>query len=141
MQLIRWATSVALLCVTALPCTTIADDLPALRKGMWEFNRSVEDSKTPGKPMNMTNKKCADPTADMKQMNGALTRQGCKFSPVVKTGNAYSFSADCQIQGVSMQSRSVMSVESDSAYKVDVTSKAGAQSTREVLVAKRLGDC
>ena len=141
MNLIRCSISVAFLCVTALPCIAIADDLPALRKGMWEFNRSVEDSTAAGKPMNMTNKKCADPTADMKKMNVMLAKGSCKLSPAVKSGNAYSFTYGCQVQGIPMQTRSVMSVESDSAYKVNVTSTAGARSTKEVLVAKRLGDC
>lgn len=141
MHLNRWPTLVIILCVTALPCIAVADDLPALRKGMWEFNRSVEDSKAPGKPMKMTNKQCVDPTAEMKKKNAALAKQGCKFSPAVRKGNTYSIGSDCQIQGVSMQARSVMSVESDSAYKVDVTSTAGARSTKETLVAKRVGDC
>ena len=77
----------------------------------------------------------------MKKMNEALAKQGCKFSPVEKSGNSYTFGADCEIEGTRIRSRSVMTVESDSAYKVDVTSTAGARSTKEVLSAKRLGDC
>ena len=141
MHLNRWSKAVALLCVTAIPCLAIADELPALRQGMWEFTRTVEDSIAPGKPMRMTNKQCADPTADMKKMNAALKGQGCKFSPSVKTGNTYTFESECTVQGVPMKSRSVMAVESDSAYKIDVTSTAGTRSTKEVLVAKRLGNC
>ncbi|HEY4698040.1 MAG TPA: DUF3617 family protein [Gallionella sp.] len=141
MHLNRWSKAVALLCVTAFPCIAIADDLPALQQGMWEFSRTVEDSKAASKPLKMTNKICTDPTSDMKKMNEALTKQGCKFSPVVKTGNTYIFTSKCTIQGVPMKSRSVLSVESNSAYKVNVTSTAGARSTKEVLVARRLGNC
>lgn len=141
MHMNHWSKAVAFLCVTAIPCLAIADELPALRQGMWEFTRTVEDSIAPGKPTNMTTKNCTDPAADMKKMNALLTEHGCKFSPSVKTGNTYTFESECTLQGVSMKSHSVMSVESDSAYKIDVTSTAATRSTKEVLVAKRLGNC
>lgn len=137
----RCLTSVALICAGALPYLALADDLPTLRKGMWEFNRTVEDPKAAGKPMKVTNKKCTDPTADMKQANEMLTKRGCKFSSVVRSGNTYSFTSDCPLQGVSVKSRSIMTVESDSAYRVDVTSTTGTRSAKEVLVAKRIADC
>jgi hypothetical protein len=137
----RCLTSVVLICASALPYLALADDLPTLRKGMWEFNRTVEDPKAAGKPMLVTNKKCTDPTADMKKINEMLAKQGCKFSPVAKNGNTYSFTSDCPFQGATLKSRSVISVESDSAYRVDVTSTTGARSTKEVLVAKRITDC
>jgi hypothetical protein len=121
MNMRDWSNMAALLCATALPCVALADDLPSFRPGLWEFKRSVEGTNGAGKPLN--------------------TKQGCKASSVVKSGNAYSFTTDCQIQGVPMQSRSVVTVESDSAYKVDVTSKGGARSTTEALVAKRIGEC
>jgi hypothetical protein len=141
MNMRDWSNMAALLCATALPCVALADDLPSFRPGLWEFKRSVEGTNGAGKPLNTEIKKCVDPTADMRKMNEALTKQGCKASSVVKSGNAYSFTTDCQIQGVPMQSRSVVTVESDSAYKVDVTSKGGARSTTEALVAKRIGEC
>jgi hypothetical protein len=141
MNSIRLPISIAFLCAAASPCNAMADDLPILRKGMWEYNRSVEDSAAPGKPTNINNKKCADPTANMKKMNEAIAKQGCKFSPIARSGNTYTFTTECQAQGAAMQSRSVITVENDSAYKINVTSTAGARSTKEILVAKRVGDC
>jgi hypothetical protein len=137
----RCLTSVALICASALPYPALADDLPTLRKGMWEFNRTVEDPKATGKPMKITNKKCTDPTADMKQANEMLTKRGCKFSSVVRSGNTYSFTSDCPFQGASVKTRSVIFVESDSAYRADVMSTTGARSAKEALVAKRIADC
>jgi hypothetical protein len=77
----------------------------------------------------------------MKKVNELLAKQGCKFSSVTKSGNTYSFTSDCPFQGAPLKSRSVISVESDSAYRVDVTSTTGARSMKEVLVAKRIKDC
>jgi len=44
---------------------------------------------------------------------------------------------------VSFRSTSVMTVESDSAYKIDVTTNAGqpGPTGKEQLTARRVGDC
>lgn len=119
----------------------LADELPVLTPGMWEFKRTVEAQGTGGKPMNVANRECTDPTAEMRKSNDMLAKQGCTFTPVSKSGATYTFSSDCRIQGVRYQSRSVITVESASAYRVDVTSSGSGPSTKEVLVAKRTGDC
>ncbi len=119
----------------------LADELPVLAPGMWEFKRTVESQGAGGKPMNVENRKCTDPTAEMRKSNDMLAKQGCTFTPVSKSGATYTFTSDCRIQGVRYQSRSVITVESGSAYRVDVTSSGSGPSTKEVLVAKRTGDC
>jgi len=108
---------------------------------MWEFKRTVEGQGAGGKPVSLNNKKCTDPSADMKHMSELLTKQGCKVSAVSSTDNTHSFTSSCQVQGVPMQSRSVMTVQSDSAYTVQVSSSGGGRSTKEMLTAKRVGDC
>lgn len=125
--------------LASLATASLAEDPPAFRKGMWEFNRTV-DSGT-AKSQTMTTKECTDPTDDMKKQDDMLTKAGCKMSPVTKSGNSYSFTSQCSIQGVDLQSKSVLSVESDAAYTVNVESQQGGQITKEVLVARRIGDC
>jgi hypothetical protein len=122
-------------------CATpaLADDLPVFRQGLWEFKRSVDGGD--GKPATLTNQKCTNPTEDMQKKTVSMMTAGCKSTPVSKSGNLYSFSLQCKIQGVEIQSRSVITVESDSAYKVDAESKQGSKTTREQLSARRLGDC
>lgn len=132
--------SYAALCLLVVAASALAD-LPPLRKGMWEFKRTVEGQGAGGKPVTLTNKKCTDPTADMKRINELLTKQGCKFSQVSSKGNTHSFTSSCQVKGVPMQSRSVVTVQSDSAYTVQVSSSGGGRSTKETLTAKRVGDC
>lgn len=119
----------------------LADELPVLTPGMWAFKRTVESQGTGGKPMNVETRSCTDPTADMRKSNEMLAKQGCRFSPVSKSGATYTFTSDCQIQGMRYQSRSVITVESGGAYRVDVTSSGSGPSTKELLVAKRTGDC
>jgi Protein of unknown function (DUF3617) len=103
--------------------------------------RTVDGQGAGAQPANVVNKKCADPGADMKRMNELLAKQGCKTSPVSSKRNVYSFTSECQVQGVAMRSESIVTVDSDSAYTVQVNSSTGWGSTKELLVAKRLGDC
>lgn len=118
-----------------------AADLPVFRKGLWEYTRTVETPGTQAKPVTMTNKKCTDPSADMKAMQALLAKQGCKISPLTAKGNQYMSSSECTVQGKAMSSRTVITVDSDSSYKVEVSSKGGGRSTKELLVAKRVGAC
>jgi len=76
----------------------------------------------------------------MKKQNAMLENAGCRFSPVTRSGASYSFTSRCDIQGVSAQSKSVIQAEGDAAYKVNVESRQGGESTKESLTAKRIGD-
>ncbi|MBK9063212.1 MAG: DUF3617 family protein [Acidobacteria bacterium] len=86
-------------------------------------------------------KDCTNPTDDMKKQNDMLTKAGCKFSPVVRAGNTYTFSATCTMQGASGTSKSVLTVQGDGAFEIRVESDFGGKKTHEVLRAKRTGDC
>lgn len=141
---IRFATwsRVAIFVIAATTSTAaLADDLPTFRPGLWEFKRTAEPRGAGGKPMQVEDKKCTDPTSDMKTMNDTLAEQGCKFSAISRSGSAYTFSSDCEIRGTRYQSRSVLTVESDSAYRVEVSSSGAGSATKELLVAKRVGEC
>ena len=125
----------------ALPAR--ADEPPRFRQGMWEFDRTAPG----GQKMHTT--QCTNPSDDMKRQNEMIEKRGgCKISPTQHSGNTYTFSADCNMnspQGgmVSFRSTSVMTVESDSAYKIDVTTSAGqpGPTGKEQLTARRIGDC
>lgn len=116
-----------------------ADPLPQFKPGLWEFKRSVDGGD--GRPATLTNQKCTSPTDDMHKKTESMALAGCQPSPVTRTGNLYSFSLACTLQGVAIESRSVITAEGDSAYKVDAETKQGSRTTRELLVARRLGDC
>jgi len=122
---------------------TTAEDLPAFRQGMWEFNRTFEEtgSPSPGKPQKMKSNKCMNPTEDMKKKNEAYTKNGCKFSPISKKGNTYSYTADCKTQDVAGQSKITITVKNDSAYSLKIVTRSGKQRTKESVQAKRTGDC
>ena len=122
----------------ALPALA-ADELPKFRTGLWEFKRSVDGGD--GKPVTLANQKCTNPTDDMKKKTESAAQSGCQVSPMSKSGNLYTFTFKCTIQGVSLQSKSVITAESDTAYKVDAETKTGGKTTRELLNARWISSC
>jgi hypothetical protein len=131
-----------LLALTALLAAipALADDPPQFRQGLWEFDRAAGAQR-------MHKAECTSPTDDMKRQNETIAKGGgCKFSPPVRAGATYTFSADCTMSGpggpVSFRSTSVMTAESDSAYRIEVTTTGGAlPPVKETLTARRIGDC
>ena len=129
------------ICIPLLEGLAHSEDLPAFRRGMWEFNRTMKGADSQGKSQTITSKQCTNPTEDMKKQNEMLSKAGCKFSPVTRSGNTYSFTSDCTLQGISAQGKSVVSVENDSAYTVNIETRQGNQVTKETLRARRIGEC
>jgi hypothetical protein len=118
---------------------SLAEDPPPFRQGLWQFDRAVGGQK-------LQTKECTNPTEDMKQQNALLTKGGCKFTPSTRAGKAYTFSAECTINApgsapITARSTSVLTVESDSAYRVEITTTGAGTSTNETLLARRVGDC
>jgi hypothetical protein len=116
-----------------------AEDPPPFRQGLWQFDRSVGSQK-------LQTKECTNPTEDMKQQNALLTKGGCKFTPSTRSGKTYTFSAECTITApgsapITARSTSALTVESDGAYRVEITTTGGGTSTNETLLARRVGDC
>ena len=133
------AAASALLVSTLLCGAAVADELPVLRQGLWNFQRTVN-----GKKIEAT--KCTSPTEDMKTMSAKLEKSGCRLSPVKKSGNVYTYTSDCSMKmptGATLNSRSssVLTVESDSSYRLEVDAVTDGQTSKEQLVAKRIGDC
>ena len=131
-----WLPALVVVCACANPVA--AEDLPALRQGMWEFQRTVGSQK-------ISNKECVNPTKDMKQKNAQFEKQGCRISPLKRKGNAYTFTADCLIRTESGQmnshTTSVITVESDRAYTVQVEGAINGKPVKERLTARRISDC
>ena len=116
-----------------------AEEPPVLRQGLWQFDRTVGEQK-------LQTKACASPGEDMKRQNAMLTKSGCKFTPGSRSGRTYTFSAECTINTpaggpVTARSTSVMTVDSENAYKIEITTTGAGTETHEVLVARRLGEC
>ena len=116
-----------------------ADDWPVLRQGRWQLERTIEGMGPT--PQKISRTECIDPTANFRLQQERLGRAGCTFTPLTRRGNEYRYGATCRMAGTSTTSESVLTVESPEAYTLRVSSQADGTATKEVLVAKRLGDC
>ena len=119
----------------------LADPWPTLRSGMWEYKRTMVRSDRPGKPIVITKRKCGNPAEDMKRQNAQFTAAGCQCSPVRQVGNTYTFTTQCSMAGMRVQSRSTLTVENPGAYRLFVESREGGGTSKETLIARRVGDC
>src|SRR5215471_3201791 len=133
------ASAAALAATVALALAACAEDPPRFREGLWEFDRS-----SAGRSMHET--RCTSPSEDMRRQNEMIERGGlCKFSAPDRTDNSYTFTAECELRSFSggmlrTRSVSVMKVESDSAYRIEVTTTGPGPPITEVLTARRVGD-
>ena len=131
----------ALAATPALPHTSKPDDPPVLRKGLWEYKRTLPGQGAGGKDAEIASKKCADPTAAFKTMGEMMAKQGCKFAPPSVKGNVRTTASECPVSGGVVTSESVMTLTGDSAYTMDITTTSGGKTSKQMLVAKRVGDC
>jgi len=124
----------ALLCgIFFVQETARGDEPPTFRRGMWTFHRTMS-----GKNMEMT--KCADPSENVLQKNG------CTLSSVKKSGQIFTFTADCPpmasaIPELGGRTTVTLDVVSDSFYKAESDGLVNGQPVKEFLDARRIGDC
>ena len=117
------------------------EDPPALRKGLWEYKRTMTGQGAGGKDAELTSKKCIDPAAAYLSMADMLAKQGCKTTAHSVKGNVRASATECPVQGGVLKSQRVMTIANDGAYTVDITTTGSGKTSRETLVAKRVGDC
>jgi len=127
----------ALLAIVAT--VAAAQGPPEFQKGKWEFTRSTDGGA--GTPQTLTTSRCTNPSEEMRTQRDKGAKAGCKSSPVARSGSTYTYTVSCDFRGVPVESTSVMTVDSASAYKISIQSKGGGKATNETLVAKRIGDC
>ena len=124
--------------LAALAWAARADDIPPLRQGLWEFQRSAGANQYAAK-------ECIDPSDDLRRQHAAWERIGCKLAPPLHSGATYTYAAECSVKlpsgAVSFSTTSVLTAESDVAYRIDnrITSRNGT--TSESITAQRVADC
>ena len=124
--------------LTAAPSVVHADEVPLLRQGLWEYQRTTGLSK-------FAATECIDPSEDLRRQHTALEKMGCRVSPAQRTGSTYAYAADCSVKlpsgVVTFSTSSVLTAESDSAFRVEnrMTNQGGT--TNESIAAQRVADC
>ena len=117
----------------------VATDWPAFKPGQWRFERTMDG--TGPTPQKISKTECVDPTADQKAQRDMLAKAGCKFSPLAQSGRTYRYTADCKMGNMTSSSASVLEVDGPEAFTITVESTVDGSKSREVLRARRVGDC
>ena len=134
----------ALLALTALAVSfaaaTEAPEVPTLRQGLWSYQR-VSETAGRGMQQPVSMSKCVDPNADLKKNLDQLRARNCTVSAFTRTGNAYAWTVACPLNGETLQIRSIITVESDTAFREEMSSHWGSQESKSTLSAHRVGDC
>jgi len=124
--------------LTAAPWVARADEVPLLRQGLWEFQRTAGVNK-------FAATECIDPSEDLRRQHAALEKMGCKLSPPQRAGSTYTYTADCSVKlpsgAVTFSTTSVLTAESDTAYRIEnrLTNQGGT--SNESITAQRVADC
>ena len=126
---------VAVLC--AVPSAR-AEDVPLLRQGLWEYQRTAGTQK-------FAATECLDPSEDLRRQHAALERMGCKVAPVVHNGTTYTYAADCALKlpsgSLSFSTTTVLTADSDKAYHVENRMINQGATTDESITGRRVADC
>jgi len=124
--------------LTAAPWVARADEVPLLRQGLWEFQRAAGGNK-------FAATECIDPSEDLRRQHTALEKMGCNVSPALRAGSTYTYTADCSVKlpsgAVTFSTISVLTAESEIAYRIEnrLTSQGGT--SNETITAQRVADC
>lgn len=128
----------ALICVPGTIPAARADDVPPLRQGLWEYQRTTGTQK-------FAATECIDPTEDLRRQHAALERMGCKVAPPVQTGATYTYVADCSLKlpsgVVNFSTTTVLTADSDSAYRIESRMVNQGVASSETIAAQRVADC
>jgi len=115
-------------------------ELPRFQPGLWEYRRTLVSGKS-AKPEVSTVRKCADPSADIREKIADLKKKNCQFTPLRRNQDHYISSWVCQTPKGAMRFRDVLTASDESRYQ-DVSETHSAQHiSQQKLEARRLGEC
>jgi hypothetical protein len=114
---------------------------PSFRKGLWKFVRTLEivtHSNSRQKLLEREMTRCVDPTEAMKATFASAPVGNCHSSKPEKINNKYVFSNRCDYMG---PVSTVITVQSDEAYTEVNEISVGQLPRKDLVVARRVGDC
>jgi len=135
---------IAGLLLTALPAD--AKDPPKFRPGLWQFDRTLEVNgvKTEHQVLNSNlvvkprETRCVNPGGAFKAASRPLYLGNCRITRSQPSDNEYVTMTYC---GPGDPVKSELKVESNTAYTEIHEGKIGASTTKDTVVARRIGDC
>lgn len=114
------------------------DEIPLLRQGLWEYQRTAGTQK-------FAATECIDPSDDLRRQHAALARMGCKIAPVQHDGTTYTYSSECALKlpsgVVALSMTTVLTAESETAYRLESRTTNQGRTSEETITGTRVADC
>src|SRR5262245_25920900 len=146
--LLRIALYVALLGAGLSLGTGLADakDPPKFRPGLWQFDRTLEIDGVKTERQLLTSNlmvkpretRCVSPSAALRIASRPIYLGNCRVTRSQPGDNDYVTMTYC---GPGDPVKSELKVDSDTAYTEIHEGKIGASTTKDTVVARRIGDC
>jgi Protein of unknown function (DUF3617) len=124
-----------------------AEELPALRPGLWEYQRTTQRSDHAWVPQDIVERVCGDPNDALQKQTETFTKLGCAMTvEQTDTDKTYRLTAECTTKsGRKVHSQSVTTFDGDSQYTSVIDSSGWLTGVpvqfAEHVIAKRIGDC
>jgi len=115
-------------------------ELPRFQAGLWEYRRKVLSEQSL-KPQVSIVRKCADPTADIREKLEQLKKKGCQFAPLKRNQDRYLSSWVCQAPTGAMRFRDVLIVKDENSYQDVSETHSTKHVSQQTIEAVRLGQC
>jgi hypothetical protein len=123
------------------PVLAASGDFPVLKPGLWEYQRTVAAKSAQAKAPTQTVRQCTSPSEDIKKKWAQLASADCKFSPIAHEDNRYTYTSVCRRNELALQMRSVITVHSDTDYRINTEWYGPGGGSKEAVTAHRIGDC
>ena len=124
---------------------SLAYDGPTFRSGLWKFERTLETNgkptdrrQTSGLLIDRHTTRCVNPTNAVKAEFTPIEVGACNTRDLRKIDDGYVFQKICRGDA---PVKTEINVKSDSAYTEINEGNMGKISTKETVVANRVGDC
>ncbi len=115
---------------------------PQFRDGLWYFERTIEYVRKPPHEnlllIRTEATRCVDPNVAMRATFSLVDVGNCRSASPQMTGNQYIFANRCDFMG---PVRTEITAESDTAYIEINLLTADPLPKRDMIVARRVGDC
>jgi hypothetical protein len=126
---------------TPLPGEANEIESPQFRKGLWNFQRTIERIRSPHPNQVLVREemtRCVDPSLAMKAIFASPSIGNCTSARPELIDNRYVFPIRCDYLG---PVRTEIAVESDVSYIEVNLLTVGSFPRKDVVVAQRVGDC
>jgi hypothetical protein len=127
---------------TSAPVKADEIEAPQFRKGLWSFERTLERIREAPHPNQLLVQekvtRCVDPTLAMKAIFASPSIGNCNSSRPELINNRYIFAKRCDFMG---PVRTEITVESLEAYTELNVLTVGSFPRKDIVVARRIGDC